>query len=127
MYTMNQAGAVNLINPLNNPVVPRTTQNFSNYSMPMGRWAVVNNFNEVQTTPVPADGSQILFMLKDEPVLYMVSMVEGQRMIQAFSITPLVMEQPVNRENDNSIESRMNRLESSIAQLMDALGEKKEA
>lgn len=112
MYTMN---------PMLNQVAPTPA-----YSMPMGRWTIVNSFNDVQTMPVPADGTQMLFMLKDEPVLYMVSMTGGQRMIQAFSIAPLVIEPTKNENNENSLESRIGRLELSISKLMDALGEKKE-
>ena len=108
-----------------NPMLNQATPNPA-YSMPMGRWTIVNSFNEVQTMPVPADGTQMLFMLKDEPVLYMVSMTGGQRMIQAFSIAPLVIEPTKNENNENSLESRIDRLELSISKLMEALGEKKE-
>lgn len=113
------------MNPMGRPMTMQLP-NTSTYSMPMGRWAMVNNLNEVQTTPIPADGSQMLFMLKDDPVLYMVSMVDGQRMIQGFTIAPLVMDTVPQQKVDNTLESRMSKLESSIAQLMDALGERKE-
>jgi hypothetical protein len=113
------------MNPMNRPMTMQLP-NTSMYSVPMGRWAMVNNLNEVQTTPIPADGTQMLFMLKDEPILYMVSMVEGQRMIQGFTIAPLVMDNIPQQNTNDTIESRMSRLENSIAQLMEALGEKKE-
>lgn len=113
------------MNPMSRPMTMQLP-NTPAYSMPMGRWAMVNNLSEVQTTPIPADGSQMLFMLKDDPVLYMVSMVDGQRMIQGFTIVPLVMDTVPEQKVDNSLENRMSKLESSIAQLMDALGERKE-
>lgn len=113
------------MNPMSRPMtmnIPSTPS----YSPPMGRWAMVSSLSEVQTIPIPADGSQMLFMLKDDPVLYMVSMVDGQRMIQGFTIAPLVMDSVPVQKTENTLENRMSKLESSIAQLMEALGERKE-
>ena len=59
-------------------------------------------------------------------MLYMVSMVDGQRMIQGFTIAPLVMDSVSVQKAENTLESRMSKLENSIAQLMEALGERKE-
>lgn len=87
--------------------------------LPSGRWLTVRSYQEVQSAPIPVDGSAVIFMLESEPVIYIASMVNGQKCISAFSISPLVYEsqpQPV-QEPQPTIEDRVGTLEASIADL----------
>lgn len=86
--------------------------------LPSGRWATVRTYQEVQSAPIPVDGSAVIFMLESEPIIYIASMVDGQKCISAFSITPLVYEnQQQQQVQPPSIEDRVGTLETSIAEL----------
>ena len=53
------------------------------------RWLMANSFEEIQSAPVPMDGSQTMFMLTNEPIFYIVSFVNGQKMISGYTFSPL--------------------------------------
>lgn len=63
------------------------------------RWAWVKSYQDVQATPIPADGTPTLFMLENEPTFYLVSMENGQRVISGYRFAALtkdnVQEPPV--------------------------------
>ena len=82
---------------------------------PIGRWLVANNYNEIQGAPVPMDGSQTMFMLQNEPIFYIVSIMNGQKMIQGYTFSALTPENMPKQPP--SIEDRMARLEAMIASL----------
>ena len=88
-------------------------------SLPSGRWVTVRSYQEVQAAPIPVDGTAVIFMLESDPVLYMASMVNGQKCISAFSITPLVYDATPQQPQDPqpTIEDRVGMLEASIADL----------
>ena len=86
--------------------------------LPSGRWATVRTYQEVQSAPIPVDGSAVIFMLESEPIIYIASMVDGQKCISAFSITPLVYENHQQQQvQPPPIEDRVGTLETSIAEL----------
>ena len=93
--------------------------------LPSGRWVTVRSYQEVQSAPIPVDGTAVIFMLESEPVLYMASMVNGQKCISAFSISPLVYEATPQQPQDPqpTIEERVGTLETSIAELTKYLKE----
>ena len=93
--------------------------------LPSGRWVTVRSYQEVQSAPIPVDGSAVIFMLESEPVLYMASMINGQKCISAFSISPLVYETTPQQPQDPqpTIEERVGTLETSIAELTKYLKE----
>ena len=99
---------------LNQPIQPPQMQ-----PLPSGRWITVRSYQEVQAAPIPVDGSAVIFMLESEPVIYIASMVNGQKCISAFSITPLVYENPPQQSQNPqpTIEDRVGTLETSIADL----------
>lgn len=53
------------------------------------RWAWVKSYQDVQATPIPADGTPTLFMLENEPTFYLVSMENGQRVISGYRFAAL--------------------------------------
>ena len=73
----------------------------------IGTLARANNFNEVQSAPVNANGSPTLFLLENEPVMYLVSLQNGQKSIQGYKMTPM----PTAQE---ATESRLSNLETAL-------------
>lgn len=88
-----------------------------NYQQPpqiIGALARAANFNEVQAAPVNANGSPTLFLLENEPVMYLVSLQGGQKSIQGFRMVPL----PTAQE---ATESRLNNLETALNDIKNLL------
>lgn len=77
----------------------------------IGRVVQASNYNEVQSMPIPADGMITLFMIANEPTMYMVSLVNGQKNIQGYRFEPL----PTAQE---ATENRLARLENMLATLI---------
>lgn len=73
----------------------------------IGTLARAGNFNEVQAAPVNANGSPTLFLMENEPVMYLVSLQNGQKSIQGYKMTPM----PTAQE---ATESRLNNLETAL-------------
>ena len=77
----------------------------------IGRVLQAQNYNEVQAMPIPADGTLSLFMINNEPTMYIVSLVNGQKNIQGYRFEPL----PTAQE---ATENRLARLETMLAALI---------
>lgn len=91
---------------------------------PSGRWIMVNSFSEIQSAPVPMDGSQTIFMLANEPIFYVVSIVNGQKMLQPYTFTALTQE---NRPTPPAtLEDRMDNLEQNVAKISELLERSKQ-
>ena len=104
---------------MNQPIQPPQMQ-----PLPAGRWLTVRTYQEVQSAPIPVDGSAVIFMLESEPVIYIASMVNGQKCISTFSITPLVYEnQQQQQVPQPTIEERVGTLEASISELANYIKE----
>lgn len=80
-----------------------------NYGQPqiIGALARATNFNEVQASPVNANGSPTLYLMENSPEMYLVSLQNGQKSIQGYKITPM----PTAQE---ATENRLNNLEAAI-------------
>lgn len=85
---------------------------------PIGRWLMAKDYTEVQNTPIPADGTQTMFMLENEPVFYVVAMMNGQKMVQGYCFTSLNTE-PVAQPQKKvlTVEDRLTNLEKMMSQL----------
>ena len=81
----------------------------------VGRWIMANSFDEIQSAPVPMDGSQTMFMLTNEPIFYIVSFVNGQKMISGYTFTPLTAENQPKRQM--TTEERLSVVEENIAKI----------
>lgn len=80
----------------------------------IGSLARVNNYAEIQSAPVPVNGSPIMFLVESEPAVYMVSQQGGQRTIQGFNITPMQTAQ-------EATETRITNLEAAIMNIKNLL------
>ena len=86
---------------------------------PTGRWIMANSFAEIQSAPVPMDGSQTIFMLSNEPIFYVVSIMNGQKMLQGYTFTALTQE---NRPTPPAtLEDRMTSLEQNMTRIAEML------
>lgn len=81
----------------------------------MCRWLMANNFDEIKSAPVPMDGSQTMFMLTSEPIFYIVSFVNGQKMISGYTFAPLTADNQPKRQM--TTEERLSVVEDSIAKI----------
>ena len=73
----------------------------------IGALARATSFNEVQASPVNADGSPTLFLMENEPAMYLVSLQNGQKSIQGYKMTPM----PTAQE---ATENRLSNLEAAL-------------
>lgn len=80
----------------------------------IGALARASNFNEVQASPVSASGSPTLFLLENEPAMYLVSLQNGQKSIQGYKIAPM----PTAQE---ATESRLSNLEAALSDIKSLL------
>lgn len=76
----------------------------------IGSLAKVGSFAEIQSAPVPVNGSPIMFLVESEPAAYLVSQQGGQRTIQGFSITPM-------QTAEQATETRISNLEAAILEI----------
>ena len=68
--------------------------------------------------PIPLNGAPVLVSLADEPVMYVLSMQNGQKVLSGFSITPLPgvnNTQPAQEKTD--IDTRLDNIEKALAAL----------
>lgn len=79
------------------------------------RWLMANSFEEIQSAPVPMDGSQTMFMLTNEPIFYIVSFANGQKMISGYTFAPLTAENQPKRQM--TTEERLSVVEENIAKI----------
>jgi len=52
-------------------------------------WKVTDSYQHMLMESVPFDGTPVLFMLKNESVFYIVSMIDGKKMVNGYSFVPL--------------------------------------
>ncbi len=80
----------------------------------IGSLARASSFNEVQSAPVNANGSPTLFLMENEPAMYLVSLQNGQKSIQGYKMVPM----PTAQE---ATESRLNNLEAALMDIKNLL------
>ncbi|MCQ2282386.1 MAG: hypothetical protein MJZ99_07160 [Bacteroidales bacterium] len=80
----------------------------------IGSLARAASFAEVQAAPVNANGAPTLFLLENEPAMYLVSLQGGQKSIQGFRMVPL----PTAQE---ATENRLNNLEAALTDIKNLL------
>lgn len=76
----------------------------------IGALARAANFNEVQAAPASADGSPTLFLMENEPTMYLVNLQNGQKSIQGYKMMPM----PTAQE---ATENRLSNLEASLSDI----------
>lgn len=80
----------------------------------IGSLARAASFAEVQAAPVNANGAPTLFLLENEPAMYLVSLQGGQKSIQGYKMTPM----PTAQE---ATESRLTNLEAALLDIRNML------
>ena len=84
----------------------------------LGQWLAASNYQEMLTLPIPLNGAPVLVSLSDEPVMYVLQMQNGQKVLSGFSITPLPgvnNAQPAQEKSD--IDARLENIEKALAAL----------
>ncbi len=81
-----------------------------------GQWLMVNNYQDVQRALLPMDGSQMMFMMKNEPIFYIANIVNGQKCIQPYTFQELTPENMPKRPP--TVEERVQSLESNLADIV---------
>lgn len=88
-------------------------------------WKVAENYQSMLMESVPFDGTPVLFMMKNESVFYVVSMVDGKKMINGFSFIPLGNVEESNNEKvltpEEQNEQRLANLETGMASIIEQL------
>ena len=79
------------------------------------RWLMAYSFEEIQSAPVPMDGCQTMFMLTNEPIFYIVSFANGQKMISGYTFSPLTAENQPKRQL--TTDERLSIVEDNIAKI----------
>ena len=79
--------------------------------------------------PVPLNGAPVLVSLTEEPVVYILQMQNGQKVLSGFSITPLpgVSNQSQTPTESNDINDRLGKIEEALAALTQKKPERREA
>ena len=100
-----------------------TTPQMQNLRRIGGRWQEIGSYQEMQSLPLPFDGTPLLFMLTNEPVIYMASMQNGQRCVSGFRLEPLGVDstQQAVETVIPTTEKRLAALESQMQKLFEAL------
>lgn len=86
-----------------------------------GRWQEISNYQEMQTMPLPFDGTPILFMLANEPVIYMASMQNGQKCVSGFRLEPISIDESQTQGQPSNVDQRLASLEEQIKNLVGVL------
>lgn len=88
-------------------------------------WKVTDSYQSMLMESVPFDGTPVLFMMKNESVFYVVSMVDGKKMINGFSFLPLGNPDSTNTEKvltpEEQNEQRLANLEVGMANILEQL------
>lgn len=77
-----------------------------------GNYIFVNNYNEVENYPVPADGRAVLIFVTGQQIYYSKKLVNGQALIQPFTYAPLNANgttdtAPMQEEKPQTFEEKM--------------------
>lgn len=80
----------------------------------IGNLARANNFNEVQSAPVAANGDPTMFFVDNEDAIYLVSLSNGQKVMQGFSIKPMPTKQEVTENRLNNLEAMMMNIQALL-------------
>jgi len=80
-----------------------------------GRWGFVKSYQDIEAAQVPADGTQTIFMLENEPTFYIVGFQNGQKMINGFSFTAL--NAGTIKHEETGIEARLAKIEAFLKDL----------
>lgn len=103
--------------PTQSPVTPAVPS--------VWNWKVTDSYQHMLMESVPFDGTPVLFMLKNESVFYIVSMVDGKKMVNGYSFTPLDNVNSGNSEPqltpEEQTEQRFSKLETSITAISEQL------
>lgn len=94
------------------------TSMFPPGQMIIGRW--VKNFAEVKGAPMLADGGTNIYLLTDEPIMYLAGINEqGRPVISGFKIVPLGEgEENTPSEKPLTIDERMARMEAVLPDIL---------
>lgn len=83
---------------------------------PAGGWLTAKDYNEVQGMPIPADGTQTLVMLENEPIFYVLQMLNGMKVVQGYTFA--VMQNQQNVAPKVTMEDRLAKIENVLKDLM---------
>ena len=112
-----QPQPIQQVTPQQNPVAPATIPTVWN-------WKVTDSYQHMLMESVPFDGTPVLFMLKNESIFYIVSMVDGKKMVNGYSFVPLdniPAESSQQLTPEEQTEQRLTTIESGMATLMEQI------
>ena len=88
-------------------------------------WKVTDSYQHMLMESVPFDGTPVLFMLKNESVFYIVSMVDGKKMVNGYSFVPLDNVSTGNVEPqltpEEQTEQRFSKIEAGMAAIAEQI------
>ena len=100
-------------------------QQVSTTTSSVWNWKVTDNYQNMLMESVPFDGTPVLFMMKNESTFYVVSMVDGKKMINGFSFIPLGNNEESSGEKvltpEEQNEQRLMKLETGMATIVEQL------
>lgn len=107
---------------------PMTAQQQTAITSPLPNiwsWKVTDSYQHMLMESVPFDGTPVLFMLKNESIFYIVSMVDGKKMVNGYSFSPLDTASPGNVEPqltpEEQTEQRFSKIETGMAAIVEQL------
>lgn len=111
--------------PVQQTVQNTPIQQVSTTTSPVWNWKVTDNYQNMLMESVPFDGTPVLFMMKNESTFYVVSMVDGKKMINGFSFIPLGNNEESSGEKvltpEEQNEQRLMKLETGMATIVEQL------
>lgn len=112
MYNALQQQGMNMGMPPQNPNQPSTS----------GMYVFVNDYNEVENYPVPADGRAVLLFINGQNVYYSKKIVNGQPMLQAYNYMPINMNG--NVDNTQPAEEKPQTFEDKVLTALQGLSDR---
>lgn len=112
MYNAFQQQNMNMGMPTQNPNQPSTS----------GNYVFVNDYNEVENYPVPADGRAVLLYINGQNVYYSKKIVNGQPMLQAYNYMPINMNG--NVDNASPAEEKPQTFEDKVLVALQGLSDR---
>lgn len=113
MYNALQQQGMNMGMQPQNPNQPSTS----------GMYVFVNDYNEVENYPVPADGRAVLLFINGQNVYYSKKIVNGQPMLQAYNYMPINMNGNVDN-NAQPAEEKPQTFEDKVLTAMQGLSDR---